>query len=139
MSTQLPTPHVEGQPRSDESGRLPTGWVSGDEPAKSIAVPVLPSVDTGAPEPHRALGCLTLESSTSTPTGAIQARILDCPNRHRGVLRAAYEKRASPRKAIQAFCLQCLGYSPEAIRECSARACPLWRYRPYQRDRNDDV
>jgi hypothetical protein len=48
-----------------------------------------------------------------------------------GLLRRAYEGNASPRQAIKAFCLQCTGYDREAVRKCTAPACPLFAYRPF--------
>ena len=38
----------------------------------------------------------------------------------------------SPSRAINAFCLECTGYSRQRITECYARNCPLHRYRPYK-------
>jgi hypothetical protein len=48
-----------------------------------------------------------------------------------GYLRAA-EGTASPREAIKAFCLECVGYKRVEVRRCTATACPLWAYRPWQ-------
>lgn len=42
-----------------------------------------------------------------------------------------YSGAASPRKAIKAMCLECVGYERSAVAECTATACPLWMYRPY--------
>jgi hypothetical protein len=39
---------------------------------------------------------------------------------------------ASPRKAIKMLCAECCGYDRQAIAECPARGCPLWRYRPWE-------
>jgi hypothetical protein len=52
----------------------------------------------------------------------------------RPVLEKAYSGEASPRKAIKAFCLECVGYDRKAISDCTAPACPLWLYRPYQNE-----
>lgn len=41
---------------------------------------------------------------------------------------------ASPRGAIKAFCLQCVGFSRSDIKNCTARACALHKYRPYQEE-----
>lgn len=46
---------------------------------------------------------------------------------------AAYDGTASAREAIRAFCAECCGYDRDAVRECPARRCPLWTYRPWQR------
>jgi hypothetical protein len=40
--------------------------------------------------------------------------------------------KAAPRTAIKAFCAECVGWERAAVRECTAPACPLWMYRPYQ-------
>jgi hypothetical protein len=52
-------------------------------------------------------------------------------------LRAAYKK-APPSMAIKAFCRECVGYSDikNMVGNCTALACPLWMYRPYQKKEN---
>ena len=63
-------------------------------------------------------------------------RLADAPVLYRPIIREAYTlspaRRASPRRAIKAFCLQCVGYVRKDVTECTAIACPLWHYRPYQ-------
>lgn len=41
---------------------------------------------------------------------------------------------ASPRDAIKAKCLECVGYEDVLPRvgDCRSRSCDLWAYRPYQ-------
>ena len=39
----------------------------------------------------------------------------------------------SPRSAIKAFCLYCVGYVRKDVTDCQARNCPLWAFRPYQK------
>lgn len=39
----------------------------------------------------------------------------------------------SPRTAIKLQCLDCCGEDERAITECGDRCCPLWRFRPFQR------
>lgn len=56
----------------------------------------------------------------------------------RGILAKAYRGTASPRSAIKAMCLQCVGYVRRDVTECSAEACPLWGYRPYQKGDEDE-
>ena len=51
-----------------------------------------------------------------------------------GVFRAAYAGR-SLRAAINACCLECVGFDIQAVRDCTAPACPLFTVRPYQRKR----
>lgn len=49
-----------------------------------------------------------------------------------GVFRKAYASK-SKGAAIKAFCLECLWMDRQAIRACTAPACPLWNVRPFQR------
>ena len=49
------------------------------------------------------------------------------------LLQRVYACQTSPRECIKAFCLECNGYEEAAIRDCSAPACALYRFRPYQR------
>jgi hypothetical protein len=41
----------------------------------------------------------------------------------------------SPAAGIKAMCLDCTGCDVQIIRECTSDACPLWAYRPYQKNR----
>ena len=54
-----------------------------------------------------------------------------------GLFRRVYHGKASPRECIKAFCLECNGWEEAAIRECTARACPLYGLRPYQAARRE--
>ena len=58
--------------------------------------------------------------------------IADAPQSVRKTLRDAFSGAASPRGAIRAQCLICVGYDREAIRACTGFSCPLWAYRPFQ-------
>ena len=51
---------------------------------------------------------------------------------YRTVMLKAYQGTASPRSAIKAQCLNCVGYNREDITHCTGYSCPLWAYRPYQ-------
>lgn len=42
--------------------------------------------------------------------------------------------KASPRIAIKAFCMECVGWSRAEVTNCTGFACPLWMYRPFQRE-----
>lgn len=44
----------------------------------------------------------------------------------------------SRKAALKAFCLECVGCERKLITECTAYACPLWEYRPYQTPDEDD-
>ena len=59
-------------------------------------------------------------------------RLDDSPVMYAGIVKRAYRGSASPRVAIKAFCLQCVGYLREDVRNCTADGCPLHEYRPYQ-------
>jgi len=43
-----------------------------------------------------------------------------------------YTGKTAPRTAIKAFCNECLGFMAIDIRNCTAPACPLYEFRPYQ-------
>ncbi len=38
----------------------------------------------------------------------------------------------SLRAGVKAFCLDCLGQSPDEIARCTCPTCPLYPYRPYR-------
>jgi hypothetical protein len=65
-------------------------------------------------------------------------RLDDAPVKSAGIVRRAYRGSASPRVAIKAFCLQCVGYLREDVKNCSADGCPLWMYHPYQDGEDDE-
>jgi len=44
------------------------------------------------------------------------------------------QKKISPMQAIKAFCINCVGDIRSDITKCSAKQCPLFIYRPYQKD-----
>jgi hypothetical protein len=47
-----------------------------------------------------------------------------------GIYRKAMEGRSRV-AAIKAFCYECQGWEgPEPVKNCAARACPLWAFRP---------
>lgn len=56
----------------------------------------------------------------------------EAPPMYKGVMERAVTGRASPRSAIKAFCLRCVGYLREDVTNCTAYKCPLHTYRPYQ-------
>jgi len=37
--------------------------------------------------------------------------------------------------AVHANCLECMGYSREEVHLCNTTTCPLWKLRPYRRDK----
>ena len=61
-----------------------------------------------------------------------EQRLRTAPETFRGILRAAMSGKCSPRAAIKAQCAECIGFDRDAIRTCTAYACPLWNFRPYR-------
>ena len=59
-------------------------------------------------------------------------RMKAMPKRYRSIYQRAFSGKASPREAIKAFCLECVGWQREEIKKCTCSACPLYAYRPYQ-------
>jgi len=59
-------------------------------------------------------------------------KALEMPRKYRKSFTRAVDGLASPRDAIKSFCLECVGWESEEVRRCTAMACPLWPYRPYQ-------
>ena len=70
---------------------------------------------------------LSLVEPTRRPM--VESRAIQMPLLYRaGYLRAAAGK-ASPRAAIKAFCLECVGWDRKEVSLCTAPACPLYPYR----------
>ena len=65
-------------------------------------------------------------------------RIAEAPESARGILTRAY-KGNSRATAVKAFCLQCVGYTRADVKSCTATGCPLWPYRPYRIDDDDEA
>lgn len=61
-----------------------------------------------------------------------QRRLNAVPESAKGGFVRAITGLASPRGAIKAMCLECMGYLRPAVRDCTAMACPLYAYRPFQ-------
>lgn len=67
------------------------------------------------------------------PRGAVvDKRVAESGPLYRTIMLKAYKGDASPRSAIKAQCLICVGYDRDAITHCTGYSCPLWAYRPYQ-------
>ena len=60
-----------------------------------------------------------------------QAVIADAPSVYRTIFIKAYTT-GSKSAGIKAFCLHCVGYTREDIRNCTSYGCPLYPHRPYQ-------
>jgi len=51
---------------------------------------------------------------------------------------AVVEGKASPRNAIKAFCIECMGYVRAEVTNCETIDCPLNLYRPYRKAGDSD-
>ena len=60
-------------------------------------------------------------------------RIETAPESFRKLLTQAMSGKCSPRTAIKAQCAECNGFDRQAIADCTAYACPLWHFRPFQK------
>ena len=60
------------------------------------------------------------------------ARIETTPMSFRGIMARAMSGNCAPRAAIRAFCAECQGFDRNGVATCTAYACPLWNFRPYQ-------
>jgi hypothetical protein len=65
----------------------------------------------------------------------VAKRLSEASELYRPLLKKAYEGTASPRQAIKAFCLQCVGYERDSITHCTSLGCPIFMFRPYQKPR----
>lgn len=63
------------------------------------------------------------------------ARLEATPESAKRLFSSCWSKKASPRQAIKAQCLECQGFDRDSITGCSAPACPLFEYRPYQKSK----
>jgi hypothetical protein len=64
------------------------------------------------------------------PAGVRAHRLAEAPDLYRAQYKRALDGKASPRVAIKAFCLECVGYVRKDVTNCTAYACPLYEYRP---------
>ena len=63
---------------------------------------------------------------------SVEKRAADVPEMYRpGYLRAAAGK-ASPRAAIKAHCMECVCWQRNEVTLCTALACSMYLYRPFQ-------
>ena len=65
--------------------------------------------------------------------GQQAVRLADAPLYYQPLLRRAFSGK-SKAAGIKAFCTTCVGFVRADVRDCTALGCPLWPYRPYQRD-----
>ena len=59
-------------------------------------------------------------------------RLATCPDSWRMTLKRSWAGN-SRKTAIKAFCGECQGYERQAIANCTAYACHLWNFRPFQK------
>jgi hypothetical protein len=62
----------------------------------------------------------------------VERRLKWIPSRYRAGYLTSMRGEGSPREAIKAMCLQCIGYDPKEITRCTSTACPLYAFRPFQ-------
>lgn len=78
---------------------------------------------------------LRWRASTASPREpAREVKLPNVPPLYRPLYERVISGEASYRQAIKAKCQECLGWEDavRGIRNCTARTCPLWPYRPYQ-------
>ena len=75
---------------------------------------------------------LTLDDVAALREERVKQAIADASPLYRTIMEKAYASTASPRSAIKAQCLQCVGYIRDDVTHCTGFACPLWAYSPYQ-------
>ncbi len=63
----------------------------------------------------------------------IVQRRADMPRQYRKLYDRVMVGKASPRQAIKMQCLECWGWVRTETAKCDNYACPLFRYRPYQK------
>lgn len=71
------------------------------------------------------------KSEASAREVKIAKRRSEIPRAYRAVYDRAVASN-SLRAAINAHCLECIGYRTAEVRACTALACPLYAVRPYQ-------
>ncbi len=68
------------------------------------------------------------------PVGAetMARRLSACPASLKTLFERVYAKKCSPRQAIKAMCIECMGMDRGEVARCTSYACPLWHFRPFQ-------
>lgn len=62
--------------------------------------------------------------------GAIKDKLAEMPVSCRCGHLSATLGRSGAKRAIKAFCLECMGWHQGEVTRCNAYSCPLWEYRP---------
>lgn len=72
-------------------------------------------------------------------TPAQMRRFSGVPDSAQQIYLRAIKGEASPRQAIKSMCLECMDYDRVEIAGCTSTACPLNRYRPFQKSNTPSV
>ena len=72
-----------------------------------------------------------------TPKDPIAEKRGWMPSRYRGFYDRAIAGN-SRKAAMVAFCLECVGWDKKEVTLCTAPACPLYPYRPYQAGKEEE-
>lgn len=67
-----------------------------------------------------------------SPEKKMRVKIASVPRLYRKIVQQAIRGSASPRAAIKAQCLECVGYVRTEVILCPSLTCPLYMYRPYK-------
>jgi len=94
----------------------------------ALAKKSLPTDESSAKSTERILQdeLLTLEPSRRAQAERIARNAFTS---YRSRYFRALRGELSPRGVIRAFCLHCMGWEREEITRCTAKGCPLWKYR----------
>ena len=74
----------------------------------------------------------------ATRAEKIAKRRAEMPETCRGVYDKAVAGK-SLRAAVNAFCLECVGWKRQEITQCTSPACPLYAARPYRNPRKAQI
>jgi len=69
----------------------------------------------------------------TTRDEVVAKRISEAGELYRPLMLKAYAGDCSPRSAIKAQCLICVGYDRQSVTNCTGYSCPLYTFRPYQK------
>ncbi len=64
---------------------------------------------------------------------SITDKVDKMPKIYKNCYLSAVSGKASPRDAIKAFCIECMGYVCGEVTNCDSIECPLNLYRPYRK------
>ncbi len=62
----------------------------------------------------------------------------DMPDIYKKNYLSTVSGKASPRNAIKAFCIECMGFVRGEVTNCDTIDCPLNLYRPYRKAGDSD-